>query len=132
MQGQAFLEKARQDQQWAQDSILEYMLHQKQRWINKEIAAGTLKNYRMPIKFFCEAHDLTGLLSINWKKIARGLPRVKRASNDRAPTKDELRKLCEYPDRRIKAIVYTMARQRYESWRLAVSALETRHSFKGR
>jgi hypothetical protein len=47
-------------------------------------------------------------VALNWKKISRGLPRVKKSSNDRAPTLEELRKLVEYPDRRIKAIVYSM------------------------
>jgi hypothetical protein len=46
---------------------------------------------------------------INWKRISRGLPRGKKAANDRSPTLDELRKLSEYPDRRIKPIIYTMA-----------------------
>jgi hypothetical protein len=47
-------------------------------------------------------------LSLNWKKISRGLPRVKKSSNDRAPTLEELRKMLEYPDRRIKSIVCCM------------------------
>jgi hypothetical protein len=37
-------------------------------------------------------------LALNWKKIARGLPRGRKAANDRAPTMDEIRKLVEYPD----------------------------------
>jgi hypothetical protein len=45
---------------------------------------------------------------LNWKKIARGLPRAGKAANDRAPTIAEIRKLVEYPDRRIKPIVKTM------------------------
>ena len=45
---------------------------------------------------------------LNWKKIARGLPRAGKAANDRAPTIEEIRKLIEYPDRRIKPIVFTM------------------------
>jgi hypothetical protein len=48
-------------------------------------------------------------LTINWKRISKGLPRAKNSSNDRAPTLEEIRKLTEYPDRRIKPIVYAMA-----------------------
>ena len=33
----------------------------------------------------------------------------KKRSNDRAPTMEEIQKRVEYPDRRIKAIIYTMA-----------------------
>jgi hypothetical protein len=47
-------------------------------------------------------------VSVPWEKITRGLPRGRRYSDDRAPTIDEIRKLCEYPDRRIKPLVYTM------------------------
>ncbi|MGE5634500.1 MAG: hypothetical protein ACM3VV_04665 [Deltaproteobacteria bacterium] len=47
-------------------------------------------------------------ISINWKKITRGLSRGKRYANDRIPTIEEVRKIVEYPDRRIKPIVYTM------------------------
>ena len=54
---------------------------------------------------FCEIGDL----SIPWKKISRGLPRGKRYADDRAPTIEEIHKIIEYPDRRIKPIVYTMA-----------------------
>ena len=46
---------------------------------------------------------------IPWKRITRGLPRASMAANDRAPTLEEIQKICEYPDRRIKAIVYTKA-----------------------
>jgi integrase len=43
-----------------------------------------------------------------WSKINRGLPRGRHYADDRIPTLDEIRKLLEYPDRRMKAIVYTM------------------------
>ena len=48
-------------------------------------------------------------LQIPWAKIARGLPRAKRFADDRAPTLQEIRRISEYPDRRIKPAVYIMA-----------------------
>ncbi|MGC1928639.1 MAG: hypothetical protein WA667_06660 [Candidatus Nitrosopolaris sp.] len=48
-------------------------------------------------------------IHILWDKITRGLPRGKRHADDRAPTLEEIKKLCQYPDRRTKPLVYTMA-----------------------
>jgi hypothetical protein len=48
-------------------------------------------------------------IPIPWKKIARGLPKGGKYADDRIPTLEEIRKLMEYPDRRIKGIVNTMA-----------------------
>ena len=48
-------------------------------------------------------------MPITWKKITRGLPRGRYYADDGVPTIDEIRKLLEYPDRRIRAIVYAMA-----------------------
>jgi hypothetical protein len=45
---------------------------------------------------------------VNWKLVTRGMPRGNHAANDRAPTIDEIKKLLEYPDRRIKPIVLIM------------------------
>ncbi len=46
--------------------------------------------------------------TISRKKITRGLPRAKSYSDDKISTIEEIQKLLEYLDRRIKAIVYTM------------------------
>jgi hypothetical protein len=56
-------------------------------------------------KLFCEMADIP----ITWKKITRGLPKERKYADDRIPTLEELQRLVQYPDRRIKAIVYTMA-----------------------
>jgi hypothetical protein len=48
-------------------------------------------------------------VQVPWVKIARGLPRAKRFADDRAPTLQEIRKIVEYPDRRIKPVIFTMA-----------------------
>jgi hypothetical protein len=90
---------------WAFSSIIQYVQHQKERAERKEITAGTVKNYFQVIKLFCEMSDI----SLPWKRISRGLPKSRKFADDRAPTIEEISKMLEYPDRRIKAIVYTMA-----------------------
>jgi integrase len=52
---------------------------------------------------------MNGILNIGWKIITRCLPKGRDAANDRPPCTEEIQKLMEYPDRRIKPIVYTMA-----------------------
>ena len=53
---------------------------------------------------FCEIGDL----SIPLKEISRGLPRGE-IRRRQAPTIEETHRIIEYPDRRIKPIVYTVA-----------------------
>jgi hypothetical protein len=48
-------------------------------------------------------------IPVPWKKIARGLSKIRRFADDRARTIEEIRKIAEYPDRRIKAVLFTMA-----------------------
>jgi len=64
-----------------------------------------VKNYIKPIKLFCEKMDII----IPWNKITRAMPKGRKYANDRAPTDEEIRKTLEYPDRRIRPIIHTMA-----------------------
>ncbi len=100
----AFASKGKGDGNWAFGGIVRFIQFQKDRFNKKEITAGTIRNYVKSIKLFCAMSDIT----LNWDKITRGLPKGRRYTDDRAPTLEEIKKLCEYPDRRIKAIVYTM------------------------
>jgi hypothetical protein len=104
-QAKQFLAKARTNPQWAQDNLIHFIAYQNERVSRGEISPSTIPNYYRATKLFCEMNDLT----LSWKKIARGLAKVRKAANDRAPTLEELRQLVEYPDRRIKPVVYTMA-----------------------
>jgi hypothetical protein len=99
-----FVNNGQSNVNWVFTNILKFVLFHKERIHKKEISGATLINYLKAIKLFCEMSDL----SINWKKITRGLSRGKRYANDRIPIISEVRKIVEYPDRRIKPIVYTM------------------------
>jgi integrase len=101
----SFAKKGKENTNWALSNILKFVYFQRERVDKKEISGATVINYTKSIKLFCEMADIP----IPWKKITRGLPRGKRYADDRIPTLEELKKLVEYPDRRIKAIVYTMA-----------------------
>jgi hypothetical protein len=90
---------------WTFSSIIRYIQHQKERAERKEITARTVKNYFQVIKLFCEMSDI----SLPWKRIRRGLPKSRKFADDRAPTIEEISKIIEYLDRRIKVIIYTMA-----------------------
>ena len=46
---------------------------------------------------------------LGWKKITKGLPKQINASNDRTPDIEEIKNLIEYPEIRIKPIIYTHA-----------------------
>jgi integrase len=99
-----FATRGREDVNWAFSNILRFIHFHKERVNRKEISGATVRNYAKSIKLFCDMADI----SIPWKKITRGLPRGRKYADDRIPTLEEIRKLVEYPDRRIKAIVYTM------------------------
>ena len=100
-----FATKGLEDHKWAFNNIIKFLQFQKERVEKEEITGATLRNFVKTIKLFCEMSDIP----IQWKKITRGLPKSRKYADDRAPTLEEIQQICEYPDRRIKGIVYTMA-----------------------
>jgi integrase len=113
-ESRVFAEHGGKDVNWAFSSILKFIQYQLERVNKKEITPATLRNYVKSIKLFCDMADL----QIPWKKITRGLPKERRYAADRAPTIEEIKKIMEYPDRRIKAILLVMASSgiRLGSW----------------
>lgn len=90
---------------WVFIVVLKFLKFHLERVNRKEITGSTIQNYVKTIKLFCEVADI----SIPWKKITRGLPRGRTYADDRIPTAEEIQKILDYPDRRLKAIIYTMA-----------------------
>ena len=87
------------DSKWAFNCIIKFLQYQKERLEKREITGGTLRNFVKSIKLFWEMSDIP----VTWKKITRGLPKIRRHADDRAPKIEEIRKIIEYPDRRINA-----------------------------
>jgi hypothetical protein len=100
-----FASKGKKDPNWAFSCIVRFLQYQKEGVEREEITGATLRNFVKAIKLFCEMSDIP----VSWKKISRGLPKTRRYADDRAPTIEEIQKISEYPDRRIKGIVCTMA-----------------------
>lgn len=109
-----FALKGRENNNWAFNNILRFLQYQKDRVEQQQITGATLRNFVKAIKLFCEMSDIP----IQWKKITRGLPKTRRYADDRAPTREEIIKISEYPDRRIKTIIYIMSSSgiRLGSW----------------
>ena len=112
----SFYNKAIENPQWLTNKLVEFAQYQKQRAQTGEISESTIPNYFKAIKLFCIMNDII----VNWQKLNKGIPRGKSAAEDRAPTIEEIQKLLEYPDRRIKSIVLIMI-----SSRIRVGAFET-------
>ena len=93
------------DPSWAFHNIIKFLQSERERVDKEQITGATLRNSVKAIKLFCEVADVP----VAWKKITRGLPKSRRFANDRAPTLEEIQRICDYPDRRIKAIVCTMS-----------------------
>ncbi|MGD1838587.1 MAG: hypothetical protein ACPKPY_11095 [Nitrososphaeraceae archaeon] len=98
--------KTLQDSHWLTSSIMKFIMFQKERIARKEIVAITAHNYIRSFKLFIDMNF--DVPPINWKKITRGLPSGREAANDRAPTREEIQKIIEYPDRRVKALILCM------------------------
>jgi integrase len=70
-------------------------------FLEQRTMKATIRNFYKRVKLFCSVYDI----ELSWKKITNIMPVGRRFANDRTPTHEELQKVIEYPDRRIKHIV---------------------------
>lgn len=100
-------EKSTTETNWLATNTFRYILFHEKRVERKEIVAGTLKNHVKVIRVFCRMNDIENL--VPWNKIKITMPKVKQFADDRSPTIEEIRKLVEFSDPRIKPLVYLMS-----------------------
>jgi integrase len=81
--------------------LMSFVKAQNDRVQKREITAGTLANALKPVKILLEMNDV---ISINWKKIKKVVPKVRKYALDRAPTIDEIQNIVEAADIRGKAL----------------------------
>jgi hypothetical protein len=98
-----FVENGKQDPNWIINKIVAFLVEYKDRYDRREITGSTIRNYVKVVKLLC---GMNGIATIPWKKITRGLPKGRQWADDRAPSMDEIRKLCEYPDRLLDANIF--------------------------
>jgi len=100
-QSREFLTRTKKDREWAQNGLKYFIRDKKRRAENGELSESTIRNFYKPVKLFCKVHEIL----LSWDKITMMLPEGRRFANDRAPTHEEIGKVIDYPDRRIKPLV---------------------------
>ena len=69
--------QSKQNVEWLQDSLIEFIEFQKERAGRDEIKETTIPNYYKPVKLFCDMNNIVA----NWNIVTRGMPRGSDAAN---------------------------------------------------
>ena len=88
-----------------EELLYSYFAKLKQKHKDGKLDPGTIKNRKSTIRNLLKKTKVP----IDWDEVFKGLPKPRRYTNDRAYSQDEILKISEYNDKRIKPIVYTMA-----------------------
>jgi hypothetical protein len=94
MTPEEFVSTAKNDPLATEKKIILFAFELKSRHERHEIAAGTVHNCVKCVRLLLEMNDIF----LNWKKISRILPKVRRYALDRIPTIEEIREMFEASD----------------------------------
>ena len=89
-----------------QKKIEDYVLMLQDRVSKGEITANTCNSYLPPVKRFFDMNDI---VTVNWSRIGRLLPRAHFNSDDEAYTQDQIKKMLQHCDARSRVVVLFLA-----------------------
>jgi len=92
------LYKAKKNPKIIQHMIIDYIEERK-----SIVSGSTLQQTKGALRHFFEMNDIED--GINWSKISKIIPHVKKTGSDRAPTIDEIRIMLESSDARMKCVI---------------------------
>ena len=93
------------DRKEIEDKIIEYII-----FLKKEgMSYCGISNYTVPVKSFYAINDIT----LNVKKLAKFMPENRRMRADRAYTHEEISKILEIADERMRVIILLLASAGY-------------------
>jgi integrase len=96
-----FVAKAKCQPSLIEKRIISFINEQNSRAEKGEITAGTVGNAIKAVRLLLEMNDV---ITLNWKKIRRVLPKARRYALDRIPTAEEIQDIIEAADIRGKAL----------------------------
>ena len=70
-----------------------------------KVSGSTINQTVVSLKHFFDMNDAEDMIS--WRKIAKVTPRVRKVGSDRAPTKEEIRRMMGVADTRLRCIILT-------------------------
>ena len=99
-----FVRFAKESPSSAEKRIISLLSQDRLKIERGEITAGTVNNWLKAVRLFLEMNDII----LNWKKIKRMLPTIRRYALDRVATLEELREILDAADVRGKALTLVL------------------------
>lgn len=100
------IDNARQDPEWLTRHFRDFCIESRDRIERKEVRPGWIWNIISALRLFFSVNDFD---ITKWKKYTRGIPFGRKAADDVIPVREQIVKMAQYLDRRIKPAVYCMA-----------------------
>jgi hypothetical protein len=101
-----FFNMCKKDPKYCKNQLNKYFTHLHNRIENKEISKGYAHNCKYVVKKIVE---LLGNITIDWKRVNKTLGDPINYAKDIGYSVDDINKMCEYPDPRIRMYTYVSA-----------------------